>query len=67
MTLQTVILAAGMGSRLGRSLLAAMSLFWVGRTIEQFIFLRINDRRVHALTALFAPFALYAYKRRTAD
>lgn len=42
------------GTRLGRSLLAAMSLFWVGRTIEQFIFLRINDRRVHALTALFA-------------
>lgn len=29
------------------------ALFWVGRTIEQFIFLRINDRRVHVLTALF--------------
>lgn len=41
------------GTRLGRALLAAMALFWVGRTIEQFIFLRINDRRVHVLTALF--------------
>lgn len=40
-------------SALGRALLAGMSLFWAGRTIEQFVFLRINRPLVHALTALF--------------
>ncbi|MEO6103768.1 MAG: hypothetical protein ABIP44_09050, partial [Pseudoxanthomonas sp.] len=29
-------------SPLGRALLLFMSLFWVGRTVEQFVFLRIN-------------------------
>jgi hypothetical protein len=38
---------------LGRAVLVFMSLFWVGRTIEQFVFLRINKALVHALTALF--------------
>jgi hypothetical protein len=38
---------------LGRALLVFMSLFWVGRTIEQFVFLRINRPMVHVLTALF--------------
>lgn len=38
---------------LGRALLGFMSLFWVGRAIEQFVFLRIDDWRVHVLTALF--------------
>lgn len=38
---------------LGRAILAGMSLFWVGRTIEQFIFLRIDRVLVHVLTALF--------------
>lgn len=38
---------------LGRALLVFMSLFWVGRTIEQFVFLRINKPMVHVLTALF--------------
>lgn len=38
---------------LGRAVLLGMSLFWVGRTIEQFVFLRINRPMVHALTALF--------------
>lgn len=38
---------------LGRALLVLMSLFWVGRTIEQFVFLRINKPLVHGLTALF--------------
>lgn len=42
------------GTRLGRGLLGAMCLFWVGRTIEQFIFLRVNHRMVHTLTVLFA-------------
>lgn len=40
-------------SALGRAILAGMSLFWVGRTIEQFVFLRINHALVHALTAMF--------------
>ncbi|MGN7919628.1 hypothetical protein [Lysobacter sp. ESA13C] len=38
---------------LGRALLIGMSLFWVGRTIEQFVFLRINRPMIHVLTALF--------------
>lgn len=38
---------------LGRALLMGMSLFWIGRTIEQFVFLRINRLAVHVLTALF--------------
>ena len=43
---------------LGRALLLFMSLFWVGRTIEQFVFLRVNHAGVHALTALFVLGAL---------
>lgn len=39
---------------LGQALLIFMSLFWAGRTIEQFVFLRINQPLVHVLTALFA-------------
>ena len=38
---------------LGRALLVFMSLFWVGRTIEQFVFLRINKPMVHVLTVSF--------------
>lgn len=46
---------------LGHALLAAMALFWVGRTVEQFIYLRINDWRVHLLTTMFVlGAALYA-------
>ena len=41
------------GSELGRALLAGMSLFWIGRTVEQFVFLRIDRPLVHALTTLF--------------
>ncbi|MBN7137179.1 hypothetical protein A7A76_20825 [Lysobacter enzymogenes] len=41
------------GTALGRAMLLGMSLFWIGRTIEQFVFLRINRPMVHALTALF--------------
>lgn len=39
---------------LGHALLAFMALFWVGRLVEQFVFLRIHDWRVHALTGAFA-------------
>ncbi|WP_242111428.1 hypothetical protein [Luteimonas aquatica] len=38
---------------LGRALLVFMALFWVGRTIEQCVFLRVNRPLVHVLTALF--------------
>ncbi|WP_018622993.1 hypothetical protein [Spirosoma luteum] len=38
---------------LGKTFLGGMSLFWFGRTVEQFIFLRINKTFVHVLTALF--------------
>ncbi len=40
-------------SPLGNALLVGCSLFWVGRTIEQFIFLRINHYKVHLLTVVF--------------
>lgn len=42
-----------LGTRLGHAVLAGMSLFWVGRTIEQFVFLRYNTALVHGLTASF--------------
>ncbi len=41
------------GTPLGRALLLGMSGFWIGRTIEQFVFVRINTAVVHVLTAAF--------------
>ncbi|MEO8673251.1 MAG: hypothetical protein ABI411_18190 [Tahibacter sp.] len=41
------------GSALGRAVLLGMALFWVGRTIEQFVFVRVNRPLVHVLTAMF--------------
>ena len=38
---------------LGHFFLAGMSIFWLGRTIEQFIFLRIDHPMVHFLTYIF--------------
>jgi hypothetical protein len=38
---------------LGRFLLGSMAGFWLGRLIEQLVFLRVNARLVHVLTALF--------------
>ena len=50
------------GTPLGRALLWFMVLFWLGRTIEQFVFLRINRPMVHALTVLFVlGAALFAW------
>ncbi len=41
-------------TNLGHALLIGCSLFWVGRTIEQFVFLhRIKHWTVHFLTAIF--------------
>jgi len=37
----------------GNFFLIAMSLFWMGRTIEQFIFLRIRHLKIFILTILF--------------
>ena len=46
----TRVLAANQG--LYNGFLAA-GLFWVGRTLEQFVFLPVNHAMVHVLTALF--------------
>tara|TARA_R110000868_G_scaffold411745_1_gene708505 strand:- start:184 stop:564 length:381 start_codon:yes stop_codon:yes gene_type:complete len=40
-------------SSLGKAFLAGNALFWLGRTVEQFIFLKINHWKVHVLTCLF--------------
>lgn len=37
----------------GRIILIGMSGFWLGRAIEQFIFLKVSHWMVHVLTALF--------------
>jgi len=42
-----------LNTSLGRFFMGGMSLFWLGRTIEQFIFLRIDHPLVHLLTYLF--------------
>ena len=42
------------GTPLGRALLVGMSLFWLIRLAGQFVWLRIDHRMVHALSALFA-------------
>lgn len=42
----------------GQVFLGGISLFWLGRTIEQFIFLRVNNKYVHLLTFLFIVGAL---------
>jgi hypothetical protein len=39
---------------IGNAFLTAISLFWFGRTIEQFIFFRTNNKYVHLLTIVFA-------------
>jgi hypothetical protein len=41
-------------TRLGRVFLLGGSLFWAGRLLEQFVFLRIDHPLVHLLTVLFA-------------
>lgn len=40
-------------TELGAAFLIGMSLFWVGRTIEQVIFLPYHNLTVHVLTAAF--------------
>ena len=38
---------------LGKVFMAGNSIFWIGRTIEQIVFLRVNHIKVHILTCLF--------------
>ena len=40
-------------SNLGKTFLAGLSLFWLGRTIEQFVFLKVKNKFVHILTVIF--------------
>lgn len=40
-------------TNLGKVFLAGNSIFWIGRAIEQFVFLRVNHLEVHVLTFLF--------------
>lgn len=42
------------GSTLGRALLAGMAIFWLLRIVAQLVWLRVNHRMVHGLTAAFA-------------
>ena len=42
-----------MNSTLGKFILVGFFGFWLGRTIEQFIFLRLKSRFVHILTTVF--------------
>lgn len=40
-------------TKLGKAFLIGISIFWFVRTVQQFIFLRINNWMVHTLTILF--------------
>ncbi len=40
-------------SILGKTVLMGISLFWLGRTIEQFIFFKENHCKVHLMTFVF--------------
>lgn len=38
---------------LGKFFLTGTFIFWIIRTVQQFIFLRANDYKIHALTIIF--------------
>ena len=40
-------------SNLGKAFLIGISLFWLGRTIEQLVFFKVNNKYVHILTIIF--------------
>ncbi len=42
------------GTRLGNVFLLGLSIFWLGRTIEQFIFFKTTNRTINILTFVFA-------------
>lgn len=43
---------------MGKAILLGMSLFWVGRTVEQFVFLRHDRLLIPALTVAFVSGAI---------
>ncbi len=43
-----------LGGAMGRAIMGGMSLFWAGRTVEQFVFVRKGNLFVHGLTSAFA-------------
>jgi hypothetical protein len=45
-------------TNLGKAFLIAISLFWLGRTIEQFVFLKVKNKYVHILTIIFVVGAI---------
>lgn len=42
-----------LSTKLGNCFLLGNSLFWIGRTIENLLFLKVRHRMVHILTAIF--------------
>ena len=42
-----------LASNLGKAFLAGVSIFWLGRTIEQFVFFKRKNKYVHILTLIF--------------
>ncbi len=40
-------------SNLGKAFLTGIAVFWLGRTIEQFVFLKEKNKYVHILTLIF--------------
>lgn len=40
-------------SELGHVIIAGMGIFWLGRTIEQFVFFNFKSKRVNMLTIVF--------------
>lgn len=42
-----------LATKLGNAFLLGIAIFWMGRTIEQYVFLKVKNRMVNMLTALF--------------
>ncbi|WP_129713576.1 hypothetical protein [Pedobacter sp. SYP-B3415] len=47
-----------LNTRLGKAVMIGMSLFWLGRLIEQLVLLRAKHVVIHILTAVFAMGAI---------
>ena len=48
-------------TKIGRFFMAGNALFWAVRTFQQFIFLRVNNYKIHVLTFVFlVGFILFA-------
>lgn len=42
-----------LATKLGNAFLLGIAIFWMGRTIEQYVFLKVKNRMLNILTALF--------------